>query len=320
MHSFLFSWVQLRRWLLFFRRPLNNTPSGTTVQILIAQKHSWRRSYWSSTMCDDTRIAAGNLVGASTGYLVCNAGGSCGSFTSISADVVCTDYSANVGLDYSSGERETMVTLPLNRTFVLGFLGNAWMALSIGGGGDWQITGKIDLTVRPDGIINTSPVTSTLPVIYKTINIQHVHVVQMSDGDSSDILRCRWSTNNIPANWNGYDKCRSVCAPTLPAGYQLFADNCTLVFTLTKAENYSAVALQIEDFYTATSPTPMSSVPIQFLFLGKAAPTGCSTAPIIIGVRPNLGKISASWRQLNTRLCFLLSQLALEHLRVCTNT
>jgi hypothetical protein len=35
----------------------------------------------------------------------------------------------------------------------------------------------------------------------------------------------------------------------------------------------------------------MSSVPIQFLFFGVVPPTGCSTAPSIIGVRPNLGLI-----------------------------
>ncbi|CAF1358977.1 unnamed protein product [Rotaria magnacalcarata] len=43
-----------------------------------------------------------------------------------------------------------------------------------------------------------------------------------------------------------------------------------------------AVALQIENFYTSVSPTPMSSVPIQFLFYGYTAPSGCSTPPSII--------------------------------------
>ncbi|CAF4996724.1 unnamed protein product [Rotaria sp. Silwood1] len=55
--------------------------------------------------------------------------------------------------------------------------------------------------------------------------------------------------------------------------------------------DYYAVALQIEDYYTSTSPTPMSSVPIQFLFYGTIAPLGCSTPPSIIGVRPNLACI-----------------------------
>jgi hypothetical protein len=194
-----------------------------------------------------------------------------------------------VSTDSSSGEVYNTFTLPLDGTFVIGFFNGNWLALAIGGNGDWQVTGKIQLTVRPDGVINTSPVTSTLPVIYQTINVQHVHVVQMADADTTDTLRCRWATDNSPTNFNDYDECASVCAPSLPS-YTLFPDNCTLVFTI-NTTNYYAVALQIEDYYTSTSPTPMSSVPIQFLFFGINAPSGCSTPPSIIGVRPNLGLI-----------------------------
>jgi hypothetical protein len=192
-------------------------------------------------------------------------------------------------MDYSSGERYDNLTLPLNGTFVVGFYNGNWVGLAIGGGGYWQVTGQIQLTVRPDGIINTSPVTTSLPVFYRTINVQYVHVIQMSDADTTDTLRCRWATNNTTPNFNNYDECASVCAPSLP-NVTLFSNNCTLVYTIT-ALDYYAVAIQIEDYYTSTSPTPMSSVPIQFLFYGTTAPGGCSTAPTIIGVRPNLGLI-----------------------------
>lgn len=232
-------------------------------------------------------ITAPGLIASGTGQLRCYAGGSCGSFTTVPADVYCTDFSA--GTDYSMGERYNTFTLPLNSQFIIAFSSSAWLALAMRGGGTWQVTNQINLVVRPDGIINTSPVTSTLPVIYQTINVQHVHVIQMSDADSTDTLRCRWSTNNSPVNFNNYDECGSVCAPTLPT-YTLYPNNCTLVFTIT-ALNYYAVALQIEDFFNTTATTPMSSVPIQFLFYGISAPTGCSTAPQIIGARPNLGLI-----------------------------
>jgi len=230
-------------------------------------------------------ITSQGTIGTGTGSLICYTGGSCSWFAAVSSDVICTDYS--VTLDFSLGERYDTFTLPLGATFIIGFNSSAWLLLAIGGNGDWQVTNKIQLTVRPDGVINTSPVTSTLPVIYQTINVQHVHVVQMADADSTDILRCRWST--ATGNTNNWNECGTVCAPSLPSS-TLIADNCTLVFTITTA-NYYAVALQIEDFYNSTSPTPMSSVPIQFLFLGINAPTGCSTPPSIIGVRPNLGLI-----------------------------
>ncbi|CAF4440994.1 unnamed protein product, partial [Adineta steineri] len=100
----------------------------------------------------------------------------------------------------------------------------------------------------------------------------------------TDTLRCRWA--NLSGNFNNADECDGVCYG-IP-GASLIEDNCTLVFTLTNAGVYAAAALQIEDYYSSSYTTPMSSVPIQFLFYGYAAPAGtCTTPPAIIGNRPN---------------------------------
>lgn len=266
---------------------MNTTPSGSTAQILVHQRYAWRRNYVLFVpMCTDTMIATKGYISSTADQLQCYGGGSCGLFTPVSSDVICTDYS--VSMTFSLGERYDLFTLPLNSSFTIGFFGGNWLNLAMQGGGYWQATGRIDLSIRPDGVLNTSPVTSTLPVIYRTINVEHVHIIQMADADSSDTLRCRWSTDNITiANPNGYDECASACAPSLPT-FTLIPENCTLVFTI-NVTDYYAVALQIEDFYTSASTTPMSSVPIQFLFFGTIPPTGCSAPPFIIGVRPNLG-------------------------------
>ena len=127
----------------------------------------------------------------------------------------------------------------------------------------------------------------TLPIIYKQINIQQVHVIQMSDFDGTDILKCRWSTN-LTTNINNYNECGGVCNGV--PGANLIQTNCTIVFTLTIAGMYAAVALQIEDYYNTAAVTPMSSVPLQFLFYGYPAPNGsCTISPEIIGNRPNRG-------------------------------
>jgi hypothetical protein len=126
----------------------------------------------------------------------------------------------------------------------------------------------------------------------------------MADADSTDILVCRWATggptSGTPATSGAsssnpvqhIDECGSagVCQPAIP-GVTLFGSNCTLVFTLSSSQlgQYFAVALQIEDFYNSSYTTPMSSVPIQFLFYAVAAPGSCSVRPTIIGVRPNRG-------------------------------
>ena len=265
---------------------MNTTPSGTSATILVHQRYAWRRTFFSPH-CDAIRISNGSLIGSGTGTLACYAGGNCTSFTNVPADVVCTDFSE--ATNYSLGERYSTHTLPLNRRYTISFANGDWLQLALKGNGVWRVTNTIDLTIRPDGILNTSPVTSTLPVIYRKVNVQHVHIIQMSDADYTDTLQCRWANNNVTSNFNKYDECGSVCSPTLPT-FTLFSNNCTLVYTINVTGGYYAVALQIEDFYNSTTLTPMSSVPIQFLFYGINTTGSCTTPPTIIGVRPNLGR------------------------------
>ncbi|CAF4236415.1 unnamed protein product, partial [Rotaria sordida] len=259
-------------------RPLNNTPSGSTVDIQIRQRYSWRRS---SVACTDTTIANRVLIGDNTAVNCVT--GTCSSWSSMTTNTYCTDYSG--GLDVSSGEKYVTKTITLGIPFSIAFVSAAWFAnLVIGANSGWNIVNRINTVIRPDGYINASPIATTLPVIYKAINQQHVHIVQISDFDGGDILKCRWSTSST-SNSNSYNECGGVCSGV--PGAVLYSNNCTLVFTLTQAAVYAAVALQIEDYYNNASTTPMSSVPLQFLFYGYAVPSGCSTPPSIIGNRPN---------------------------------
>jgi hypothetical protein len=179
--------------------------------------------------------------------------------------------------------------MPLNVAFSIGFVSSAWFAnLVVGANGGWSVVCRINTAIRPDGYLNSSPLAVSLPIIYKQVNVQQVHVVQMSDFDSTDTLKCRWSIGST-SNFNGYNECSGVCNGV--PGATITQTNCTIVFTLTMAGVYAAVALQIEDYYNSAATVPMSSVPLQFLFYGYAAPTGnCTTPPAIIGNRPNRGK------------------------------
>ncbi|CAF1061879.1 unnamed protein product [Adineta steineri] len=260
-------------------RPLNNTPSGTTVAIQVRERWSWNRiTYY----CDDTTIAAQTSI-APGGY-VYGYTGSYSSWTAMNTLINCTDYSA--ALTVTSGEHYETQTFPLNIAFSIGFVSSAWFAnLAVGGNGGWSVVCRINTALRPDGYINSSPIGVTLPIIYKQISVTQVHVVQMSDFDGTDILQCRWSTSS--GNINGYNECSGVCMG-IPLYINLISNNCTLVFRLATAGQYAAAALQIEDYFSSSSTTPMSSVPLQFLFYGYAAPTGsCTTPPAIIGNRPN---------------------------------
>lgn len=235
-------------------------------------------------MCSSATIASNFVIGSGSGTTLCYVG-SCGSFLSISTDTRCTDFSAV--LDFSSGERYDVRTVNISQSYTFGFWGTALFALAIGGNADWQVTAKANLVIRPDGVINSSPMTSFLPILYATVNTLQVLKIPMFDVDATDTLKCRWSTN--PSSITGYDECGSICAPSLPTGYALYLNNCTLVFTLT-VTNYYAIALQIEDFYTSSSTTPMSSIPVQLMMYGRPSlNSSCTLAPAIIGARPNSG-------------------------------
>ncbi|CAF4250066.1 unnamed protein product, partial [Adineta steineri] len=271
-------------------RPLNNTPSGSTVAVQVRERWSWNRAYVSGVtnfFCNDATIAAHGTMGISSGNYAKCYNGICSHWINMDTAINCTDYSAN--LTVSSGEHYETQTFPLNISFSIGFVASNWFGtLVIGNNTGWSVVCQINTAIRPDGYINTSPIAVSLPIIYKQVNIQQVHVVQMSDFDGTDILRCRWSTSS--GNINNYDECGGVCMG-IPITYNLIQENCTIVFELTRPGFYAAVALQIEDFFSSTSTTPMSSVPLQFLFYGYSAPTAsCTTPPAIIGNLPNRGK------------------------------
>lgn len=275
-------------YLSFFRRPFNNTPSGSSVPVIVRERWSWRRSAYSP-LCSPATIAAQSPLIGDGAYLNC-VSGTCGAYwTGMYVPTYCTDFSAP--LDVASGEYYQTYTIPLNIQFSIAFASGAWFAaLVVGGNGNWAVVGRVSTIVRPDGYLNTSPIAVSLPILYKEINVQHVHVVQMSDFDGTDILKCRWSVSGT-TSVNQYNECAGVCNG-IP-GNNLIKENCTIVFTLVSANVYAAAALQIEDFFNAaavTANTPMSSVPLQFLFYGYANPGGCTTPPAIIGSRPNRGK------------------------------
>ncbi|CAF0820992.1 unnamed protein product [Adineta steineri] len=261
-------------------RPLNNTPSGSTVAVQMRERWSWNRITYP---CDDATIALHGTLGG--GSYVYGVSGSYGSWTPMNTAINCTDYSA--ALVVSSGEHYETQTFPLNIAFSIGFVSGNWFANLVVGGNNqgWSVVSQVNTAIRPDGYINSSPIAVSLPIVYKEIGITQVHVIQMSDFDGTDTLRCRWATAS--SNINNYDECSGVCNG-IPLATNLIQDNCTLVFSLANAGQYAAAALQIEDYYSSSSTTPMSSVPIQFLFYGYAAPTGsCTTPPAIIGNRPN---------------------------------
>ncbi|CAF1049455.1 unnamed protein product [Adineta steineri] len=270
-------------------RPLNNTVTGSTAQIQIHQRYFWNRE-WSSfptPYCTEANVAAQTVINVGS-YMTCLANCSGTSYTQLSTNMITTDCDSNPIIESWAGEHYDVEILPLTTSITIGFQSSAWFAsLYIGANDPWSIVNRLNCAPRPDGLLNSSPVTTTLPVVFYPRNTRVTHVVQMADNDATDYLVCRWSNSASGTNYNRVDECSGVCSG-LPPGTILTGVNCTLSFTLPTANLYYGCALQIEDFFSSSYANPMSSVPIQFLFYCYTAAAGaCATAPSIIGVRPN---------------------------------
>ncbi|CAF4391641.1 unnamed protein product [Rotaria sp. Silwood2] len=92
-------------------------------------------------------------------------------------------------------------------------------------------------------------------------------------------------TPGTPASTSSYpirqaiDECAGICYPdSLPKSTTL--SDCTITFKGRKVGVWYAVAIQVEDFISTTSTTPMSSIPVQFLIYVQPQPS-CLDKPII---------------------------------------
>ncbi len=65
-------------------------------------------------------------------------------------------------------------------------------------------------------------------------------------------------------------------------------DSCVLTYNTSGSNGTYAVAIQIEDFLTANSTTPLSSIPVQFL-ISIANTTSIADPPRLISDTPSNG-------------------------------
>ena len=105
----------------------------------------------------------------------------------------CTSLSSSLGM--MNSERSVNITLAAGAHFYVAYVGSAWVALSnpAVSGRQWSIVCSIDLRQRPDGFINTPPVSNVISPQYAIVNRTTQIRIPVSDANSGDTVRCRWS-------------------------------------------------------------------------------------------------------------------------------
>jgi len=228
--------------------PINRT-AGLTIDI--TQRYSWRRSRGHITYCDSSTIRSRQIV-ANVGYMICRVG--CTGIK-LNVGIRCTDYS--IADDWIVGERTQRAALPFVPVVELSFASAAWIdSLVVGGGSGWEMRAKLNL----DAILakrtgNVSPETKMAQVVDVLHGCNHTITIPVDDAEG-DVVRCRWADSS-------HGECGGVCQ-ALP-GAVLNQRDCTLFYSAVGTAGLYVVAIQIEDFSSATDTTPFSSVPFQFV-------------------------------------------------------
>jgi hypothetical protein len=137
-------------------RQSDYTNGSASVNVRLYQRHSWRRSaaltFWSKPLCDASTIANGTAL-LGDGYLVCQSQ-ECprwyaASFESLSVQVSCTDFSDVY--DFASGEKYSILPLPINGQFIYSYESCCWIDSSTGASSSWALKVMINTYRRVNG-------------------------------------------------------------------------------------------------------------------------------------------------------------------------
>ena len=164
-------------------KPVNNTASGSTIDVMFTQSYQWRRSWTGggggSGSCTQTTIQNKSPLIPNTGSTLNCVTGSCGGYTPISINEYCTDFSTL--MDTSSGQISTVETVNVGSQFCVAYQDRAWIrvlstncagnasGLCFDSSADWSIGTCVNLTMRSEGFINTPPVATVISRTFRPI-------------------------------------------------------------------------------------------------------------------------------------------------------
>jgi hypothetical protein len=188
--------------------PLSNgTKFGVSyVELSVTTSWAWRNNYSSNTICDDSIISSGQLMGVNSPIYCsgCNAS----TIPITDSEMYCTGYSPTTVENWSFGYRTQTLTIYSSPSDIeMYFNGTAWIDLVPIINADWMVKAKLNLAVRKDnGLINTSPVLLSYPSYCVRQGYIYTIIIPIFDANQDDV-RCRWATNST----TGGDECAGIC-------------------------------------------------------------------------------------------------------------
>lgn len=147
-------------------KPMNNEETNSPVPVMFTQSYQWKLS---ATYCNQSRVYNLPSVPAAPDLLECvSASNLCGGFVSLGTKGYCIDSSTI--LDSRSTQISDVENITADSKFCIAFQSIYWRTLRSPScsytctttTAKWSIGSCIDLTIRPEGFINTSPVATVI--------------------------------------------------------------------------------------------------------------------------------------------------------------
>lgn len=223
--------------------PLNQSSTGTPVDIVITQTYHW---LYTRIACTSAMIAANQLIPLGFSYahlapqtLDCIANCANGSVGYVPPSIVprCINVSLPLGITYT--QRSDTIILQEGNDFSAAFRSFNWRPLATAAGADWSISTHIIVRTRSDNSrYNNAPVATLVSPIDIPVNISTMINIPVVDPDG-DITRCRWSTNAT------VNECGETCPPdSLPLNTTI-DPNCQIRITGRILDAWYAVTLMV---------------------------------------------------------------------------
>jgi hypothetical protein len=237
--------------------PLTDHGTHVTIQFTSKWVYSWS---WFGGANVGSRIYPG-------GSIRCRVG--CGTAWSPSGigdvDFIATTVSSVD--DWIQGEKTWTADIPKVQLYRASWMTCCWISLNTPGNRDAELSVALNTLNRPDGKINTAPVSSIAAIVRMRLGVTTQLTVPWSDADA-DPVRCRSPITT-------QNECGSICAP--PPGATLDGNLCTFTFnTSFLRSGFYGVSVILEDFLTPSSAIPLSGVVVQFLVFVCAGGSTCA--------------------------------------------
>jgi hypothetical protein len=174
--------------------PVNPYDNSSSIAITIMQSYWW--TYPLISCATDVPITTSGRSSTNANLTCVTDCSTDGGYSTAPVNILtdCTSVSPSLGM--MTSQRSVNVTLTSNAHFYISYEGSAWVALNdpAEAGLQWSITCFIDLRMRSDGFINTPPTASVVSPQYVIVNQTTQIQIHVSDVNTGDDVRCRWST------------------------------------------------------------------------------------------------------------------------------